>query len=137
MNPEKIHLPPLDSKLDLMKNFLKAMDHNGQGFLFLKSKFPGISDAKIKEGIFVGPQIRKLMKNPGTEEQLNESETAASGTFQNVMGNFLGNKQDENYGKLVSKLLKNLQSSWMQYVSKNQFFWIHVWTFATKSWRCK
>lgn len=46
-----------------MKNFVKAMDKNGDGFTYLKSVFPKISDAKLKEGIFVGPQIRKLMKD--------------------------------------------------------------------------
>jgi hypothetical protein len=39
------------------------MDKNGSGFLYLKEKFPKISDAKIKEGIFVGPQIRQIMKS--------------------------------------------------------------------------
>ena len=43
---EKIYLPPLHIKLGLMKNFVKAMDHNGEGFNFLTRKFPRISDAK-------------------------------------------------------------------------------------------
>jgi hypothetical protein len=29
----------------------------------LKHKFPRLSDAKIKEGIFVGSQIRELIKD--------------------------------------------------------------------------
>jgi hypothetical protein len=41
-----------------MKNFVKAMDKNSAGFIYLKHIFPMISDAKIKEEIFVGPQIR-------------------------------------------------------------------------------
>jgi hypothetical protein len=36
------------------------MDKEGEGFAYLKQKFPQVSDAKIKEGIFVGPQIRAL-----------------------------------------------------------------------------
>jgi len=31
----RILLPPLHIKLDLMKNFVKAMDHNGTAFLYL------------------------------------------------------------------------------------------------------
>jgi hypothetical protein len=58
-----VYLPPLHIKLGLMKNFVKAIDHNGQGFLYLQRKFPRNSDAKIKEGIFIGPQIRELMKD--------------------------------------------------------------------------
>ena len=38
------------------------MDRTGEGFAYLKNKFPRVSDAKIKEGIFVGPQIRELMR---------------------------------------------------------------------------
>ena len=45
---EKILLPPLHIKLGLMKNFVKAMDKDGEGFQYLKSKFPRISDAKLK-----------------------------------------------------------------------------------------
>jgi hypothetical protein len=32
-----------------MKNFVKAMDKNGAGFMYLKHKFPRLSDDKIKE----------------------------------------------------------------------------------------
>jgi hypothetical protein len=32
-------------------------------FLYLQQKSPLLSEAKIKEGIFVGPQIRKLTKD--------------------------------------------------------------------------
>ena len=44
-----------------MKQFVKALDHHKPAFQYLKNKFPKISDAKIKEGIFVRPQIRELM----------------------------------------------------------------------------
>jgi hypothetical protein len=29
--------------------------------MYLKNNFPRISDAKIKEGVFVGPQLRELI----------------------------------------------------------------------------
>ncbi|KAL4705358.1 hypothetical protein ACJJTC_006844 [Scirpophaga incertulas] len=45
---EKIILPPLHIKLGLMKNFVKALPKDGPGFLFLKTKFPMLSEAKIK-----------------------------------------------------------------------------------------
>ncbi|GBO31470.1 hypothetical protein AVEN_239510-1 [Araneus ventricosus] len=35
---EKILLPPLHIKLDLMKNFVKAMDCGGSGFQYLRLK---------------------------------------------------------------------------------------------------
>jgi hypothetical protein len=49
-------------KLCLMKHFVKALDKNGQCFKYLCTKFPDLSNAKLKEVIFVGPQIRSLCK---------------------------------------------------------------------------
>jgi hypothetical protein len=37
------------------KNFVKAMDQTGSAFKYLAEKFPPLSEAKIKEGVFVGP----------------------------------------------------------------------------------
>ena len=37
------------------KNSVKGMDKTGRGFQYVRSKFPYVSDAKIKEGIFIGP----------------------------------------------------------------------------------
>lgn len=34
-----------------------------ESFQYLKTNFPGISDSKLKEGIFVEPQVRELMKD--------------------------------------------------------------------------
>ncbi|XP_050822620.1 uncharacterized protein LOC127057686 [Gopherus flavomarginatus] len=57
----KILLPPLHIKLGLMKNFVKAIDKTQAAFKYLHGKFPRLSEAKIKEGVFVGPQIRELL----------------------------------------------------------------------------
>jgi hypothetical protein len=51
----------LPIKLGLIKNFDKARDKNTAGFMYLKNKFPKIRDAKIKKGVFGGPQIRELI----------------------------------------------------------------------------
>ena len=61
INPEKVYLPPLHNKLGLIKNFVKKMDQNSTGFLSLKNKFPGLSDDKIKDGVFVGPRVIELI----------------------------------------------------------------------------
>ena len=39
----------------------------------MRNKFPNVSDAKIKEGIFIGPQIMELMQDKQFEEDLNET----------------------------------------------------------------
>ncbi|UYV70340.1 hypothetical protein LAZ67_7002571 [Cordylochernes scorpioides] len=59
-----------------LKNFVKAMDRNASGFAYLKQKFSSISEAKIKEGIFVGPQIRELQQDGNFQNSLNEVEAA-------------------------------------------------------------
>ena len=38
-------------KLGLMKQFLKALDKDGDCFKYLVDRFPGLTDAKIKVGI--------------------------------------------------------------------------------------
>jgi hypothetical protein len=37
--------------------------------MYLRNKFPRISDAKIKEGVFFGPQIRGLIQDVKFEDQ--------------------------------------------------------------------
>ena len=40
----------------------------------MRNKFPNVSDAKIKQSIFIGPQIRELMQDKQFDEDLNETE---------------------------------------------------------------
>ena len=46
-----------------MENFVKALHKNGAAFQHLSIVFPGLSAAKLKDGIFVRPQIREMMKD--------------------------------------------------------------------------
>lgn len=39
---------------------MKILDKNSDSFKCLKCKFPKLSDAKLKEGIFIGLQTGKL-----------------------------------------------------------------------------
>ncbi|UYV78483.1 hypothetical protein LAZ67_16001694 [Cordylochernes scorpioides] len=59
-----------------------AMDRNASGFANLKQQFSSISEAKIKEGIFVGPQIRELQQDSNFQNSLNEVEAAAWNSFR-------------------------------------------------------
>ena len=65
VDPQNILLPPLYIKLGLMKNYIKALDKDGPTFNFLPMKFPPISKAKLRAGVFDGPQIRELTKDEG------------------------------------------------------------------------
>ena len=56
-------LPPLDTKLGFMKQFVRALDKNEGCFKYLHRFFPGLSLEKLKAGIFDGPQLRKLISD--------------------------------------------------------------------------
>ena len=90
-----------------MKNFVKAMDQEGDGFKFLKDFFGAHkSNAKLKAGIFVGPEIRKLMLNEEFDSRLNPVELAAWKALKLVVANFLGNHRHEQYADIVDDMLK-------------------------------
>ena len=106
VNPDKVLMPPLHIKLGLMKNFVKAMaKQNSNGFEFLCKKFPKLSLAKLKEGIFVGPQIRKVFEDPEFEKTLNTLELRAWHAFTCICSNFLGNVKSNSYQEGVAELL--------------------------------
>jgi len=44
-------------KFGLMKYFVKAMNQAEAALTYLREKSPRLSEAKLKEGIFIGPQI--------------------------------------------------------------------------------
>ena len=66
---EKILLPPLHTKLGLVKQFVKVLDFE-EFFQEICSMFPKLSEAKIKGGIFVGPQINTMLKSETSEEKM-------------------------------------------------------------------
>lgn len=43
-----------------MKYFVKALDCEGSGFKYLQEKIPKITEGKVKEHIFVEPQIQEI-----------------------------------------------------------------------------
>ena len=60
-----------------IKIFVESIDKTDRGFGYVRSKFQNVSDAKIKEGIFIGPQIRELTQDKQFNEDLNETERNA------------------------------------------------------------
>lgn len=87
--------------------FVKALDKTGKCFQYLHTKFPKLSDAKIKEGTFVGPQIRKLLKDDNFLATMNDIEKKAWISFTMVVQQFLGNRKSENYKQIVAEMLEN------------------------------
>lgn len=126
IDKKKIILPPLHIKLGLMKNFVKAMDKEGRGFQYLQEQFPSLTYAKIKEGIFIGPQIRKLMKDKSFEASLSDLEKAAWIDFKNVVTQFLGNYRSPNYEKLIKDMLKSYKNLGCSMSLKIHFLACHL-----------
>ena len=106
---ENILLPALHIKLGVMKQFVKAMNKDKPAFQYIRNKFPKLSEAKVTEGIFVGPQIRQLMIDKHFENTLDPSELAAWSSFKEICLNFLGNNRSSNYSNLVDHLLSSFQ----------------------------
>jgi hypothetical protein len=67
-----------------MKNFMKALDSNCPAFLFLCQKFPRLNTEKIKAGVFIGPQMHQLFRDPQLDLAVSNVEKAAWNVFQHV-----------------------------------------------------
>lgn len=105
----KILLPPLHIKLGLVKQFIKALDSNSDAYLHIRSMFPKLSDAKVRAGIFVGPQIRRMFASKELEDKMTDLEKNAWNAFRQVVCGFLGNNRSENYTGLVENLMKHYE----------------------------
>ena len=97
-------------KLGLMKQFVKALDKKGDCFRYICQTFPGLSNEKLKAGIFDGPQIRKLIRDENFINVMNPAESSTWSAFVFVVKKFLGNEKAENYEELVKDLLENLKN---------------------------
>ena len=59
---QKVLFPPMHIKLGLMKQFIPALDKKFAAFKYLQDFFPMLSKAKVKTGIFIKLQIKKIME---------------------------------------------------------------------------
>ena len=109
-----------------MKNFVKAIDRNSPAFRYLHEKFPRLSEAKIKEGVFVGPQIRELFKDDRFNNLLQGDAKQAWDAFRLVSTNFLGNVKAENYKELVEDMLRKYQKLGCNMSLKIHFLHSHL-----------
>ena len=97
INPNNVLLPPLHIKLGLVKNFVKAIRTNSDAFSYLKELFPRLSEAKLKEGIFIGPKVRKLIKSTLFRDKLTVPEKCAGDGVVLIIHNFLGKNRSPDH----------------------------------------
>jgi len=77
-------LSPLHINLGFIKIFVKTTNKVGEGFDYLRQTFPNMSEAKIKEGIFVGPQVKQLFQDLDFNIELNAADRRDWVAFENV-----------------------------------------------------
>ena len=93
-----------------MKNSVKGMERTGRGFQYVRNKFQNVSDAKMKEGIFIGPQIGELIQDKKFDKDPNETEKNAWLSFKRICKDFLGNHKAANYQDVVQDLLTSYKA---------------------------
>ena len=91
-----------------------------------KRTFPQLSEAKTKEDIFTGPDIRKVIHDFAFERKLCQKELGAWKLFVKVVNEFLSSKKEENYKTLVEELLRSYQLMGCQVSLKIHFLISHI-----------
>lgn len=130
---EKILMPPLHIKLGLIKQFVKALDPSSEAFKYLQTIFPKLSEAKIKGGIFVGPQVRTLMKDGEFMRKLLPLERKAWKSFIDIVNGFLGNHRVDNYKEVVQHLTENYHNMGCRMSLKLHVLHSHLEVFKSNS----
>jgi hypothetical protein len=68
-----------------------------------------LSEVKLKEGVFVGPDIRKLMFGEDFLLMMTEVEREAWITLKSGVTKFLGNNKDPDYVTIVANMLEKFK----------------------------
>ena len=125
-------MPSLHIKLRLIKQFVKALDHESAAFKHLEAVFSKFLEAKIKAGVFVGARIKKLMQDPEFSRKLLTPEKRAWRSFVVVVQGFLDNNKEGNYRELVDNLLKSYKEMGCRMSLKLHMMHSHLDFFKSK-----
>jgi hypothetical protein len=85
VDPTNILLAPLHIKLGIMKQFVAALPKTINCFKYLCKTFSHLSEAKLKEDIFIGPDIRQPMFDEDLLLTMTEVEIEAWIAFEMAM----------------------------------------------------
>ena len=114
-----------------MKQFVKSLPKSGKCFKYLCQSFPHLSEAKLKEGVFVGPDIRKLMLDKNFVATMTYDEKEAWTAFRDVISKFLGNTKDADYKNIVQNMLQKFEKLGCLMSLKLHFLKSHLDFFPT------
>ena len=120
----KVLLPPLHILMGVVKNFIKSLKFPvGE---LLKEIVPKISEAKLKEGVFIGPDIVKLIKSEKFTNILCGNELDAWRNIVKVKENFLGSFRSQSYEDIISCMIDSFHRQGVKMSLKIHFLDSHV-----------
>ena len=114
-----------------MKQFVKALNKEGACFKYIQEKFPYMCAEKVKEGVFVGPQIRKLTQDVQFRSTMTDVEKKAWFFFAKVVLKFLGNTKGSHYKTIVENVLAYFEARGCCINFKVYFLLAHLRLFFT------
>ena len=112
---DNILMPTLHIKLGVFKQFIKACN-GGRAIEYLEDMFPKMTKIKIINGIFTGPQIRKIIHSTIFKEKLSLHERDAFQKMSDVFINCVKvNDQDgERFHQDILPLEKKYKGKWTE-----------------------
>jgi len=129
LDRNRIVFKPLHIKLGLMKQFVKAMDKQGDCFDYIRRTFAVLSEDKVKAGISDGSQIRNLIKEANFVLSMNEIEATAWNAFVEVVTKFLGNIKHDTYVDIVQNFIQSFHALGCNMSIKIHFLFSHLKSF--------
>ena len=85
-----------------------------------------MSDAKLRAGVFDGPQIHEFMKDLIFDKVLTTNKKIAWLSFKNVITNFLGKHQSQDCEDMIQELMQNFQALGTRLSIKMHFLNSHL-----------
>ena len=111
-------------KIECFKQFVKALNlEEGNSIIkYLQKKFPTLSEAKIKKGVFVGPQTCKLVVNDELSRMLTDVQLAAWNSFKDICSGFLRKHRVEKHR--IQRYFINIRGNYKN-LGCNMFLKVH------------
>jgi len=121
-------------KLGLTKNFVKVMNQEEAALTYLWEKFPRLSEAKLKECVFIGPQIWDLIKDEYFDQLLQGEENAAWDSSKFVIKRIFGKQKGSKLWGPCKQPFAELPDIRLIHVTKNTLPSLSFGFFSGELW---
>lgn len=111
-DPKKVLLIPWNIKLALVKNVVKAFNKDEHAFKYIKRIFPNLTGAKLKDGIFVETQIRKILKDEIFHQTLSNK-----ADWKSFKATVFRKQKNKNLRKICKKITGAILQNRLSHVS--------------------